>query len=54
MAAAADDGLIREALAEAERYRRRKSLRLVRWNDLERELARAMLAELEEKCGLDE
>jgi len=45
-----DEGLIREALAEAERHRRRlKKARMVRWSDLERELAQRTLAELGEK-----
>jgi hypothetical protein len=50
----ADESLIREALAEAERNRRReKRARLVRWNDLEKELAQQVLTELGEKVGLD-
>lgn len=49
----ADEILIREALAEAERHRRRreKCSRMVHWSDLEIELARAMLAKLAEQKG---
>jgi hypothetical protein len=44
----ADDSLIREALAEAERPKQRRGKpRLVRWNDLERELAHRALTSLE-------
>lgn len=51
----ADDSLIREALAEAERSKQRRGKpRLVRWNDLERELAHRALADLEENTGSHE
>jgi hypothetical protein len=52
----ADESLIREALAEAERHRRQRErrARMVHWSDLERELAREMLARLAKANGLDD
>lgn len=52
----ADESLIREALAEAERHRRRRErrARMVHWSDLEKELAREMLAKLAKEADTDE
>lgn len=50
-----DESLIREALAEAERHRRRaKRARMVRWTDLDKELAQRALERLGEKDSDDE
>lgn len=50
-----DESLIREALAEAERHRSRrvKRARVLRWSDLEKELAQRALEQLREE-GTDE
>jgi hypothetical protein len=46
----AEESLIREALAEAERHQQRaKRARLVRWSDLEKELAQRALSQLGEE-----
>lgn len=49
----ADECLLREAVAEAERRSRRGRRRpkLVTWTDLDRELARAALAKLEDESS---
>ena len=52
----ADEGLIREALAEAERHRQHsaKRVRMVRWSDLEKELAQRTLDALGDGKVVDE
>lgn len=42
-----DELLVREALAEAERPRQRSKQRMVRWSDLDRELAQRALTGIE-------